>query len=170
MASAILVSEIEYLQTVYEPDCEFIDGEVIERNVGEYPHSRLQGAIYSYFRRRRKKWGLLPIIEQRVQIRPGKFRIPDICVVQGPEPDERILTKPPLIWIEVLSSKDKPVRVNRKVQEVIAFGCAYVWVIDPETLESYVVTRESQYELTDGMFRIEELGVEVPLGQLEDED
>jgi len=75
-----------------------------------------------------------------------------------------------LIWIEVLSSEDRPVRVNRKVRDVIAFGSKYVWVIDPETLESYVVTRDSQYELADGVFRIEELGVEVPLGQLEDED
>ncbi len=37
MASALLVSESEYLHTVYEPDCEFVDGEVIERNAGEYP-------------------------------------------------------------------------------------------------------------------------------------
>jgi len=126
--------------------------------------------LYAYFLRRRKKWGVLPIIRQRVQIRAGKFMIPDICVVQGPEPDERILTKPPLIWIEVLSSEDRPVRVNRKVRDVIAFGSKYVWVIDPDSLESYVVTRDSQYELADGVFRIEELGVEVPLGQLEEED
>ena len=42
MASGTLVPLGEYLETVYEPDCEYIDGELVERNVGELEHSGLQ--------------------------------------------------------------------------------------------------------------------------------
>ena len=43
MPTGTLISEEEYLHTSYEPDCEFEDGVVIERNVGTFKHSELQG-------------------------------------------------------------------------------------------------------------------------------
>jgi Uma2 family endonuclease len=169
MATGTVIPVEQYLETAYEPDCDYSDGELIERHVGEYPHSRMQGLLYAYFLRRRKKWGVTPIIEQRVQIRQNQFLIPDICVLLGPEPRTKILTEPPFIWIEVLSSQDRPIRINRKVKDVVEFGVAYVWVIDPQTLESYVVTKDSQYELPDGIFRIPAMDLVVPLSGL-DED
>lgn len=48
------VPEEEYLSTVYEPDCEYEDGVLIERNAGEGSHSWLQAALGAYFFRRRK--------------------------------------------------------------------------------------------------------------------
>ena len=35
----------EYLATSYEPDMEYVDGQLVERHVGEYSHSRLQTLI-----------------------------------------------------------------------------------------------------------------------------
>ena len=37
-----IVSMEEYLRTSYRPDCEYIDGELRERNVGQWEHSRIQ--------------------------------------------------------------------------------------------------------------------------------
>jgi Uma2 family endonuclease len=48
----------------------------------------------------------------------------------------RVLTVPPLLWIEILSPEDQPERLAQKVREVLAFGVPYVSVIDPVTLES----------------------------------
>ena len=48
MATGTMVSLDEYLATAYEPDCDFVDGELEARNLGEWDHSRLQlkiGAI-----------------------------------------------------------------------------------------------------------------------------
>jgi hypothetical protein len=45
MSSAAGVFVEEYLSTAYRPDCDYIDGEVRERNLGEYPHSNLQGRL-----------------------------------------------------------------------------------------------------------------------------
>src|SRR5580700_4298485 len=103
MGTAVLVSEEEYLHTVYEPDCEYEDGVLIERNVGEEKHSWLQMALGAYFFRRRKLWNIEVYSEQRNRIRQAKYMLPDVCVVRGPRPSERVFSKPPLIWIEILS-------------------------------------------------------------------
>ena len=42
MSTVAVVSIEEYLSTSYRPDCDYVDGEVRERNLGEYPHSNLQ--------------------------------------------------------------------------------------------------------------------------------
>ncbi|HEY3937471.1 MAG TPA: Uma2 family endonuclease [Bryobacteraceae bacterium] len=168
MAAGTPISVDEYLRAVCEPDCEYEDGILIERNVGESPHSWLQGLLCAFLWGHSKQWGILPYPEQRVHIRPGKYLIPDIYVHRGAKPAAKVFTEPPLVWIEILSSEDKPVRVTRKVKEVVEFGAAYVWVIDPETLESYVATKHEQYELRDGVFRIESMNLAVPLRDLEE--
>src|SRR6266496_3188532 len=68
------------------------------------------------------------------------------------EESEDILTSPPLIWIEILSPEDRPIRVQQKVCEVLDFGCPWVWVIDPETLESRIYTATSDYSPEDATF------------------
>src|SRR5690348_1310707 len=103
MKAAALVSEQKYLHTPYQPDCEFADGVLTERNVGEEKHSWLQAILTAYLVARRKQWGIEVYTEQRVRIRPGKYMLPDICVVRGGRPAEQVFTTPPLIWIEILS-------------------------------------------------------------------
>ena len=137
--------------------------------MGELPHADLQGLIYGYFLKFRKIWRIRPLVEMRVRIRESRYRIPDVCVVKGGRPAERILTSPPWIWIEVLSPEDRPLRIQRKVREVLDFGCEWVWVIDPETLESRVYTKDSDYDLADGVFRIPGTDIAVPLHELEDQ-
>jgi hypothetical protein len=45
MASTTLISVSEYLKTTYRPDCDFVDGRIEERNVGEHDHAALQAAL-----------------------------------------------------------------------------------------------------------------------------
>jgi hypothetical protein len=42
----------EYMRTSFHPDCDFVDGEALERSVGERRHSYAQGQIVSWFNRR----------------------------------------------------------------------------------------------------------------------
>src|ERR1700722_17541010 len=69
MKATTLVPVEEYLRTSYRPDCDYVDGEVLERNVGEHDHSDLQTELAYYFRARRKQWRLHAVVEQRVQIK-----------------------------------------------------------------------------------------------------
>src|SRR5215472_1284425 len=138
MGVASLITEEQYLHTSYEPDCEFEDGVLIERNVGEQPHSWLQLALGSFFFQRRKLWNIEAFSEQRCRLRKGRYALPDLCVIQRPRPAEAIFTQPPLIWIEILSPEDRPIQVSKKVREVLDFGVPNVWVIDPESLEAEI--------------------------------
>lgn len=78
MAVGILVSVEEYLHTSYRPDCDYVDGKIQERHLGELEHSSAQREIMFYlndhYPQLRKR--LLP--EQRVQVSPSRFRIPDV--------------------------------------------------------------------------------------------
>ena len=163
MATGILVTEQEYLHTAYEPDCEFEDGVLIERNVGTYDHAELQLLLGAYFLRRRKAWNIRAVTDVRIRLRTGKYLLPDLCITQGPKPTEQVLQSPPLIWIEILSPEDRPLRVNRKIQAILEFGTPYVWVIDPQTLESELHTPGTCTPLEDGVLSIPGTEIIVPL-------
>ncbi len=164
-----LVSEQEYLGTHYEPDCEFQDGVLIERHVGTEKHSWLQAALAAYFFRRRKAWNLNVYTEQRTRVRAGKYKLPDVCVVLGARPSTPVFEEPPLLAIEILSPEDKPLRVDRTIAEWLEFGVGYVWVIDPETLESVLHTPRGRVPVVDATLRIPGSAIEVPLQQLDEE-
>jgi hypothetical protein len=55
MATAIHTSLLEYLQANYRPDREFVDGELLERNVGKWEHARIQALLASWFTLRRRR-------------------------------------------------------------------------------------------------------------------
>jgi Uma2 family endonuclease len=164
-----LVSEQEYLVSQYEPDCEYEDGVLIARHVGTEKHSWMQAALAAYIFRRPKAWGVNVYTEQRARLRAGKYKLPDVCIVQGPRPTTPIFEQPPLVAIEILSPEDRPLRVDRTIAEWLEFGVGYVWVVDPETLECVVHTAKGRLPVTDVMLRIPGGPIEIPLRQLEDE-
>src|SRR5438445_11873737 len=100
------VSIEECLSTTYDPVCDYVDGRVLERNWGEQDHSRLQGVLFAHLFHREKQWGTYVLPEQRAQVSPTRFRVPDICVIAGPRPCEQIFTHPPLLCNEILSKDD----------------------------------------------------------------
>src|ERR1035441_8217092 len=67
----------EYLSTVYEPDCEYEDGLVVERNLGEFEHSFLQIILGTLFTNNIEAWEAFGLTEQRVQIKLHHYLIPD---------------------------------------------------------------------------------------------
>lgn len=164
MPTSELISVSEYLHTSYRPDCDYVDGVVEERNVGETGHSALQMAIGAYFYSRRKRWDIQVFPECRVQVSPTRFRIPDICVVLGQERQEPILRKPPFICIEILSSEDRISRVRERLNDYFAFGVHYVWVVDPRSRKGYTCTPQSMTETA--VFRTENPEIVVPLDEV----
>jgi len=161
-----LVSVEEYLHTMYDPDCYYVDGVVVERNVGEKSHAKLQKRILLYLEARCKVWGIFVIQETRIQVSPTRFRVPDVCVVAGPEPEEEIFTRPPFLCIEILSPEDRMSRMQLKIDDYLAFGVSYVWVIDPQTRRAWVYTSDVIREVRDGELRTEQPDIAVPLRDL----
>ncbi len=166
MPTETLISVEEYLATSYSPDCDYVDGRVEERNLGEWDHANLQTAIAAFFRMNRKKWGINVVVEQRVQVAATRFRIPDVCVVLG-DPGEQILRKPPFICVEVLSPDDRMVRVEKRIDDYLAMGVAYVWVVDPQTRKAFSATAATGLcEVKSGILKTENPELEVPLAEL----
>ena len=169
MSVQTLVSEKEYLETSYEPDCDFEDGVLIERNVGTGDHSWLQASIAALFFQKRRAWNLNAYTEQRSKIRAGKYLIPDVCIVEGPRRHDKVFLVPPLLVIEVLSPEDRYLRVNQRVRDYLNFGVPYVWVIDPETFESELHTKSGSQKLEEGVLRLPGTPIEVNLKALQAE-
>jgi Uma2 family endonuclease len=132
-----LISLEEYLSTSYEPDCEYDDGVIVERNLGEFEHSFLQTLLATHFTNNMDAWAVFALTEQRMQIAPRKFRIPDVCVLRVGAAAEDILTQPPFIAIEILSPEDTIRRATKKATEYVHFGIEHVWVIDPQARVAY---------------------------------
>lgn len=123
----------EYLHTSFEgPDCEYLDGEVVERNMGEGPHADVQGTLIFLLRGLRPRLGIRVMPEIRIQLNPRRFRVPDIAVWRDDNTGGRVPTVPPFLAIEILSPEDRMTRVVPKIQEYLAFGVEWVWVIDLE--------------------------------------
>ncbi len=148
MSVSQLVSVCEYLSTSYRPDCDYVDGVVVERNLGEYDHGRLQIALGAYFYNRREEWGVSAVTEQRVQVSATRFRVPDICVAIG-KPAEQVFRTPPFICIEILSKDDRISEMQERVEDYLRFGVPYVWILDPRKRKAYRCTFESTYEVKE---------------------
>jgi Uma2 family endonuclease len=126
--STVLVSLEEYLNTAYSPDREYVDGIVVERNVGERPHSLVQKNIVIFLQTRNPQIFVWP--EQRVRTIPNRrSRIPDVRVT-AEDPGTDVFETAPLIVVEILSRPDEMSDVLEKLDEYRAFGVPHVWVID----------------------------------------
>jgi hypothetical protein len=58
MRPATQISVSEYLATSYDPDCGYVEGEVVERNLGGYDYSKPQGRLVVFLGARKGKWGI----------------------------------------------------------------------------------------------------------------
>jgi Uma2 family endonuclease len=131
------ISVEEYLSTGYDPDCEYEDGVIVERNLGEFEHSFLQTILATLFTNNMDRWGVFGLTQQRVQVAARHFLVPDVCVLRLGAPAEDILTQPPLIAIEIMSPEDTMRRATNKAAEYLQFGIEHVWVIDPNARVAY---------------------------------
>ena len=131
MATPVLIPVEEYLRTVYRPDCDYIEGEVQERNIGEKPHARLQSFFIRFFAPYEDQWAFETLPELRLQVSPTRYRIPDVMLVPLSNNEPRIVRTPPLLCIEILSSEDRIVRVQERLNDYASMGVQSMWVIDP---------------------------------------
>lgn len=129
--ATVQISLDEYLRTSYHPDCDFVDGEVQERNLGEFDHGAIQMFLGSWFFQHRYEWQLHVIPEMRIRVSSTRVRIADLCLMSKGQPIEQVSTKPPLAVFEILSPEDRIPRYNQRLGDYRNMGIRNVWVIDP---------------------------------------
>jgi Uma2 family endonuclease len=166
MTSATLVSAEEYLATSYRPDRELLDGELVERNVGEYDHSNLQTALSARLRIRQREWNVRVLAEQRIQVVPARFRVPDICIVSRDLPVQPVFTRPPIVCIEILSRDDSLRGMQKRVDDYLNFGVPNIWILDPSQLLAYVCSHKGFQQPEAGVLEVPSSPIRIPLEDL----
>jgi len=128
MSVATLIPVEEYLSNSYDPDVEYVDGVLEQRNVGDWPHSAVQRNLIFALRRRNPRVSVMPGL--RSQTRATRYRLPDVCVVLV-RPKTKYLVDAAFLAIEVLSEDDRMTKIMERLEEFDRKGVPNIWVIDP---------------------------------------
>jgi Uma2 family endonuclease len=164
MATTTHVPVETYLRSSYEPDAEYVDGEIEERPMGEFDHASWQQAIQLWFKQHEKEWNIRVRPELRVKVAATRYRVPDVTVLDRGRPIEQIITHPPLAVFEVLSPEDRFQRMKRKLEDYRAMGIPEIWVIDPQDSTFY---RYEDLQLgRKDSFSLAEKGIAFDMNQL----
>ena len=139
MIAAWPIPIADYLSTSYRPDCEYIDGEIRERKMGKWEHSRVQALLAAWLIQHEQLWGIETATEWRTQVSISRVRIPDVVVVRsGSQPD--VLVNPPLLVVEILSPDDSYSDTQQRAQDYVRMGVETIWIIDPESRTARICT------------------------------
>ena len=86
MSTKTLVSVEEYLHTTFDgADREYLDGEVVERNMGNKSHGKIQLRLGSLLQTFEQRTGIYVVVEVRQKVTGTRYRIPDVAVFEvGP--------------------------------------------------------------------------------------
>ena len=165
MAAKTVMSVDEYLHTAFDgPDPEYVDGEIVERNVGELFHSAIQTWLIVLLRQQAKQYGAKVRAEARVRTTETRFRVPDIGVWRSTDDIVRGYAKvPPFLAVEILSPDDRMSRVVPKIQEYFQWGVDWVWSIDPDDRIGLVYSREIPLGESVSVLKTLNPTIEIPL-------
>jgi Uma2 family endonuclease len=166
MATNTLVPVSEYLRTAYSPDCDYVDGEIQERNLGEQDHSDLQTQFVHLLTGSQCRKYIRVNSEIRVQVSRDRFRVPDVCIRLRSAPSEQIVAHAPLLCIEVLSPEDRVSRVRDRVRDYLDMGVREVWVADPASRSVAVYSGATSTEHTAGDLTVPDTPVVLALADL----
>jgi len=132
MGAKTAISVDEYLYTSFPGiDCEYRDGELVERSIPDYVHGHAQAVIASLFEPLRRKLPVYGCISTRMKLREGLYLIPDVAAFWPSAPAISVPDSPPLIAVEIVSPDDRLTAVREKLHEYHTWGVPHVWLVDP---------------------------------------
>ncbi|MBV8897612.1 MAG: Uma2 family endonuclease [Acidobacteriaceae bacterium] len=127
----------EYLATSYEPECEFVDGRLVDRHTGLKTHSHALTHVMVWLYEHVSAYCVLPIL--RVRTSPTCIRVADVCVLSK-DVDDEVPDTPPVLWVEILSPDDCFGPFQRKIDELLKFGVPTIWIVDPYERQAWIGT------------------------------
>ena len=132
----------EYLDTSYpDGDREYLDGQVVERNLGTPDHSALQKILIIHLGSFEKQLQIAVRAECRTRIAETRYRVPDVLVMKRPfRQSKRVLLDPPLIIIEIVSPDDRVRDTMQRFRDYERLGVRHIVQMDPEDRTTFVFT------------------------------
>jgi Uma2 family endonuclease len=158
--TALSVSLEEYLNTVYRPDRDYVDGRLQKRNVGKWDHADLQAALVEYLRQNARRFRVRTVQEIRVCVAPARYRVADVCCVRRAPDEGGIITEPPVLVIEILSPDDTVPQTEDRIHDYLAMGVPCVWLINPGRLDrAWIYEAGGRRDVSDGVLTAGEIRV-----------
>src|SRR5580700_10399211 len=138
--TSALVPVEEYLNTSYpDGDREYLDGLVVERNVGTPGHSALQKILIVHLAAYEKSLQIAVRPECRTRIEEARYRVPDVLVMARPfRQNDRVVLDPPLLIVEILSPDDRMRDTIQRFREYERLGVRHIVQMDPEDRTTFV--------------------------------
>jgi Uma2 family endonuclease len=121
----------QYLKSSYEPDMEYVDGALLERNLGRKKHSRLQALVTILLARCEQQYATRVYVEQRIRVSERRYRIPDVCLMAVEHTADEVFVDAPLLIIEILSPDDNFGDLRRKLEDYRTMGVRNICIVDP---------------------------------------
>ena len=167
MPTKTLMTVEEYLRTSFEDgDLEYVDGELVERNMGEFKHGRTQLHLGRVLLDRLERLGFQVGTDIRIRISSSRYRIPDIAVWRPGDVGGSVPTVPPFLAIEILSPDDRMTRVKVKIDEYLSIGIEWIWIIDPYERVALCYSQGNPVGSLCEVLRTENPTIEIPLAEV----
>src|SRR6202041_711256 len=140
-----------------------LDGEIVERNMDEIPHSDVQSNLIGLLRQLRSRLGLRVMPEIRIQISPTRYRVADLAVWRSDEIGTGIPTVAPFLVVEILSPEDRMVRMLPKIQEYLSIGVEWIWIVDPQEQSALLYSKKNPAGAVCDVLLTETPDIQIPL-------
>ena len=151
MATKALITSEHYLATHFEREPELVRGELVERPLPDFPHGNVQLELGSRLMALQPSYPVFTGVEVRLRLAADLYRIPDISMWEGAEP-EKLPSSPPLLAVEVVSPDDRVNDLLQKLEQYRVWGVRHIWLVEPELKQIHVyengsLTRVARFEL-----------------------
>jgi Uma2 family endonuclease len=146
-----------YLETSYpDGDREYIEGLVVERNLGTPDHSALQKILVVHLAAFEERFGVVVLPECRTKVQETRYRVPDVIVMLRPfQQNRRVILDAPLIVIEILLPDDRLSDAIQRFRDYDRLGVPNIVLMDP-------VDRATFLFVSGDLVRRDLTGFEVP--------
>ena len=152
----------QYLLTSYHPDVHFVNGEIEERNLGEFDHGRLTGLLFAFFFSRERSLRVKSVVEQRIRVSAEKVRICDFVLLRPGTPKEQVTQTAPLLCVEILSPEDRLSRAKIVLDDYLHMGVSHIWLLDPMRRIAYTYDLNGLH-LRESTLSIPELNISLDI-------
>lgn len=134
--------------------------------MGEYQHSRVQHMLDRIFGVHEGEWGVITTPECRLQVRPDRYRVPDVMVLRRGQKVKRIVREAPLICIEVLNPEDTWAKIRERLDEYLAMDVEHVWCFEPEAREVRRYTASGFDKVTEAELVVDGTAIRVGIAEV----
>ena len=131
MSTRALVPVEEYLRMSFPgPDPEYLDGELVERHLGDDSHSSTQSNLVGILHPLKEKFRIHIRPEIHMRLAPTRIRVADLAIFREKSAD-RIPSSPPCVVVEIVSPGDRYTEIHEKLDEYRRWGIQHIWLMDP---------------------------------------